>query len=352
MKKYLLFCIIPLLLVFMSMTPEEWKQWATAVAESQGYRLGDQLSVGTFYKKDHIRNMIYRVHTKDGKSAILKLYADFKITDEPIAMQAFEQQNKSTRLINIPLVAMHIESPKKGWFIMEELPLDIERFASPLSAEQIDTFVQVYIEYRKYFPKEPTRELRLSEYLSASEFHTIRIYSWFRLANEQEEARRQQGIPLLLAPHSFVPLYEKALAAIRDAYANKQMIWSHGHVKPQEILYSPSKDLYYLLDFAHTKMYPVGYEQGFIIWADLFMGDWNTAIHNSYDSWRTAISRWEEVLCPTLTVDANSPFWRAIVLERCLGTILADVTASDQLARELQEKKRDYVLRLVEELLA
>ena len=70
------------------------------------------------------------------------------------------------------------------------------------------------------------------------------------------------------------------------------MIWCHGHFKPNEIYVVPKSNTYYLIDFAHTKMYPEGYELAFIIWSDHLMAtDWKL----DYSEWKRGIDEWVDI---------------------------------------------------------
>lgn len=65
-----------------------------------------------------------------------------------------------------------------------------------------------------------------------------------------------KGEKIVLKPQEFIPRYEKALKIIRQEFSQRKMVWCHGHFKPHEIFKVPDKDVYYLTDFAHSKMYP------------------------------------------------------------------------------------------------
>jgi hypothetical protein len=77
-------------------------------------------------------------------------------------------------------------------------------------------------------------------------------------------------------------------------------------------------------------MYPEGYELGFIIWADWLMSaDWKL----SYKEWKEGIVEWIEeikIINRKLRLRKFDSLIRASLTERCLGTILADIVASDK----------------------
>ena len=318
------------------------------ISVETGFVLGEKLYSGTFYSKDFIRNIIY-AGTWQGKPAVLKAYDDPRLSDEPQSLEAFNRAGATGGLRAPELFASRVESPKRGWLIMERLEGG-SFFHSPLSLLEKETFVGLFLAYRRQFPQEPTRPLTLTEQLPASEYHRTRITRWLGLAVEKEEGRRMRGYLLLLNAGEFLPRYLAAFAVLDREFARRRMIWCHGHFKPQEIYRLPHGS-HVLTDFAHSKMYPEGYELAFIIWADCLMkSDWRM----SYERWKVGIDEWLEVFRARrddFGFERLDDLLRASLLERCLGTILADITASDRPRDEL-DGRLYLLLRLTDELLA
>lgn len=332
-----------------SNTSEAFDAWAKEIVAQTGFALHEKMHQGTYYNRDYIRSAVY-AGAWEGKPAVLKLYDDTRLTNEPLALETFNRNNQSNVLRAPAVYRFSVETPKRGWFIMERLPEGGSFFQSPLSKPEKATFVQLYVEYRKLFPTLPTRPLTLAEHLPAVEYHRTRIAQWLRLANDKEEERAMKGQSPLLPPAEFLSRYLKALAAITKEFSTRRMVWCHGHFKPNE-LYGTQDERYYLMNFAHTKMFPEGYEVAFIVWADcLMIGDWKVP----YERWRQDIEEWKmlfEAQKEALGIKRFDDLWRASLLERCIGTILADFTASD-LPREEQEARISYVYRLLDELLS
>ena len=331
-----------------SNTSESFEAWAKEIAASTGFILEEKIYQGTYYVAEYIRDVIY-TGIWEGKSAVLKMYDDPRLTDEPLALEAFNAHNQSTALRAPTVYRSFVETPKRGWFIMERLPQTGAFFQSPLSKIERAKFAELYWEYRRNFPVVATRPLMLVEQLPASEYHRTRIAQWLRLANEKEEERKTRGEKILLAHEEFLPRYLKALAIIAAGFSTRGMVWCHGHFKPQE-LYRAQDGRYFVTDFAHTKMYPEGYELAFIVWADcLMMRDWNM----SYEQLREDIEEWRALFDARkeeIGLERFDELWRASLLERCIGTILADITATDR-PREEQERRISYLYRLMDELL-
>ncbi len=310
------------------MNKAEFETYSRQIAQKANFEIDEIIYAGTFYTQEHIRNMIF-TGVYQNKRAILKVYNDPRLSDEPVAHEAYNKNNTNSQLVAPELYAYEVIGPKEGWLIMEELPEGGEFFKSPLG-ENKDEFVELFLRYRQTFPKTPTRDLTLREYLPADKFHLMRINLWFHLAMEREESEKADGKEPVLDPKEFMPRYLKSLELIRAVFPKVKMQWVHGHFKPQELYKTKNSDKYYLTDFAHSRMLPQGYEMAFIIWADHFMrADWQM----SYDEWREEVFEWIEKFRPVaaeLGIDDYDVLIRASIVERCLGTILADIAASDK----------------------
>lgn len=327
------------------MPPNPFASEAKRIARKTGFRLGPLLYSARHYGRQY-RNAIYN-GTFRGKSAVLKLYDEPQPTDEPRALAAYNHSKRNPILHAPNLYASGIVSPTRGWLIMERLASAGHFLPSPLSPAGRAEFLRVFVAYRKSFPTKPHRPLTLLEQLPAHEYHTVRISRWLQLAVDTEIARplRQQA----LNSKEFAPLYEAALVLLRKEFKTRKMLWCHGHVKPKEI-FQCTDGTYALTDFAHTRMYPEGYELAFIIWADwLLLGNWRLP----YSQWKRPIREWLALIQPIAVqlgyrrVDA---LLHASLVERTLGTILADVESLDLLYAERRGRLK-HLFRFLRELL-
>jgi hypothetical protein len=306
--------------------------WAKEISARTGFVLGEKIYQGNYYSDDFIRNAIY-MGIWENKPAVLKAYDDPRLSDEPVSQETFLKNNRSQRLTAPALYKYEMETPKRGWIIMERLPADATPFRCPLSVADRATFAELYFEYRNNFPVKASRPLALAEKLPPNEFVRLRVAQWFKMAMEKEETRRLNGETLTLTAEEFLPRYLKILTVIDAELKNCPTIWCHGHFKPQELFHSKD-DIYYLTDFAHSRMNPIGFEPAFIIWADQLMAaDWRVP----YIEWKHGIDEWLELFEKQPLRPNNKNFGRWIrinLIERALGTILADITASDRPADE------------------
>jgi len=256
--------------------------------------------------------------------------------------------NTSKILITPEVYKYKIVSPQQGWLIMEKLPKNGKFFTQPVRDKE--EFAKLYLEYRTNFPKEPTRPLVLAENLSADEFHVFRISRWLELATIKEAEKILSGERGLLLPKEFIPRFEKGLSVIRKEFSKRKMIWCHGHFKPHELFKTLNKELYYLIDFAHSKMYPEGYEFGFIIWADWLMSaDWKLP----YKRWKKGVEDWLRELRPVakkLNIKNFDDLMTASLVERTMGSLLADICASERPKTE-KEKRIKLLYQFLDDIL-
>lgn len=301
-----------------------------------------------YYTPDKVRSLVFE-GVYQNKPAVLKVYNNPYPIDEPIALNSFNRVNKSKILKAPEVYADEIISPRTGWLIMEKLPGSGQFFKSPLKPNQRKQFINLYLEYRRTFPSKPTRKLTLSENLSADEFHIYRINRWFQLANDKELEIAAIGEKPILKPEEFIPRFKKGINLIRREFKNRKMIWCQGHFKPNQVFQAPG-NVYYLTDFGHTKMYPEGYELGLIIWADWMM------VSNEnlpYNKWKEGINDWLDkfrVVASKLRIKKFQSLMKASLVERSLGTILADICATNQ-PRKKKTKRISLIYQLLDEIM-
>lgn len=346
------------------------ENWAKEVAQKNQFDIKKEIRRSFYYATGQMKSLIYG-GIYQGKEAVLKLYNDPRLTNDPISQNDFNKKNKSQILLAPEVLKYEIVSPQKGWLIMEKIAGE-RMLESPLPEEKRVNFLKLYLEYRKNFPTKPTRPLSLIGSLSAAEFNSFRIARWLELANNKEAEAIFRGGKPVLDVKKFLPLFEKSVALIHKEFAKRKMVWCHGLFAPYKIM-NPVREKspqatevaptsaafsngmkkggqYFLFDFGHAKLYPEGYELAFIIWADWMMpADWRLP----YRDWKKGIFGWlkeMEKINKVLKLKNFKTLMRAGLLERTLGSILADVCATDR-PREEKEKRLDLFYKLLAELL-
>ncbi|MCC6643406.1 hypothetical protein IT411_01535, partial [Candidatus Peregrinibacteria bacterium] len=243
---------------------------------------------GYYYSQDHVRNIIFKCEYQ-GKQAVLKVYDDPRESREPTALIAFHQHNKS-QLLKAPTVYAHEEiSANTGWLLMEKLPDSAQRFEKNLSDQGRKEFLQMFLEYRLNFPTETVLEKSLPEYLNSTNFHLFRINRWLELATKQNSNYFLQTGQHITDPQILISKLQYSLNLIREVFMDRPMLWSHGHFKNHE-LFKVSDQEYWLLDFAHSKLFPQGYELAFMIWSDYLMSEnWQ---NTTTQDWLRGLNPW------------------------------------------------------------
>lgn len=319
---------------------------AERVAQAHGFTIEKEIYRGSYYSPQQVRNLIYAGQFKH-KPAVLKIYNDPRLTDEPRSLAAFHRENQSERLTAPQLYSWAMTSPYAGWMIVERLPAGGKFFSTPLSTTARKEFLDVYKEYRHTFPFKPTRELELAEQLPAVEFTTLRLNRWLAMAHEKEAALAMKGEKRLFTSKD-IRRYVEGVVLIRQGLHERPMMWCHGHFKPHEI-YKTKQGKYYLLDFAHTHLFPQGYEFGFMVWADQLM---SLTEKTGLKSLQSAIQDWIRDFTPLgkeFRWDRFSDLARVSVMERILGTVFADIGASNQ-TWSVKRQKIDLLWKVFDSL--
>lgn len=326
-------------------TKQKLKQKAQQIAKNKNFEIKEEISQGIYYEEDKVRNLLFETEYEE-EAAIFKIYDDPRFTDEPLALEKFNQNNTSDTISAPQVYDYEMYDSHRGWLLMEKLPKDLENFRSPLTNSQRNKILNAYLTYRKSYPNEGHRSRSLVEELSADKFHLFRIQRWLELANNKESERSMNNQKTVLDKEKFVEMYNEAFSLIQEEFQNREMIWCHGHFKPSELFWKPDENGFYLIDFAHNKYCPEGYEFAFLIWADVFMaGDYT----QDYSDWKERVYSWIEEMRPVadkLELSNFDRFIRTALIERILGTILADVTAADTLDIEEQKQRVEYLCRL------
>jgi len=326
--------------------PNNLENWVREIVQRNQFNIKKEIRRSFYYATGQMKSLIFE-GIYQGKEAVLKLYNDPRLTNDPIAQNDFNAKNKSKILLAPQVLKYEIISPQKGWLIMENIAGE-KMLQSPLPEEKRANFLKLYLEYRKNFPAKPTRPLTIFENLPADEFHLFRIFRWLELANAKEAEIALRDGKAILDVKKFLPLFKKSLALIRKEFAKRKMVWCHGLFAPYKIMKKEGR--YFLFDFGHTKLYPDGYETAFIIWADWLMSaDWRMP----YKEWKKGIFGWlkeMEKIGKVLKLKNFKALMKASLLERILGSILADICATDR-PREEKGKRLELMFNLWKELI-
>lgn len=321
--------------------------WAEQLARKNNFEIGEMIYENKSMLPNRIRNVIYDGKYK-GKSAVLKVYDDPWVTDEPVALELFNENNKSKLLTAPELYKYKAETPKMGWFIMEKLS-EGDFLSPPLTIKEKKDFVEIYIEYRNNFPVKPERNLNFTESLPADEYHVLRLNRWLQVASDIEESGAMNGDIECFDRKEVLDMYRQGLEVVRKEFFKRKMVYCHGHLRPQEIYkYSKSRK-FAIINFAHAKMYPEGYDIAFIIGEDyIFSADWK----EGYEYWKKGVFSWIEEFqkaAGILKIRNYKSLIKASLTERILGIIFTEVYTISG-AREEKCKRMELMKKLFYEI--
>lgn len=313
---------------------------AEQAALESGFVLGKKIYSLKYYDDSEIRAIFEGAY--QSQPAVLKVYNDPRGGSEAQLVEQFNKYNASKLIRGPKVFAAKTISNQSGWYISEQLAGGAF-LKMPLVAADRGKFFELFLEYRRNFPEQSNIEKTLLEKLPAADFHLSRLARWLDLASSQEEQRAAASGALLLDAARFLPLYSKALQQIQRDFEAQKMIWCHGHFKPDE-LYALPGGTYVLNNFSRMHYYPESYEPAFIVWADWLMSaDWSS----DYAEWKQGIEDWLRIFSEKY----DPKILRTALIERSLGTILADITASRPKQIEA-EKRLGLLLNLLEDLLS
>lgn len=332
------------------MNANDFVQWGQLLAQKNGFKLGEHIENRTFYTDDALRAALFHAEI-DGKPVILKLWDDPRPIDEPVAIKAYNNVNSSSMLRAPDILAYGIETPFKGWMLSEKLPENAQPFPLTIEGDDRVQLLRLYVEYRMTFPSEPHRPLMLIEKMDAGSYHRQRICRWFNLA-QLKELELQSNLGKTVLDDAFATLYIQALDEIYRYFRGRPMQWSHGHFKSDTLLHVGDRPEYYMTEFTHTRMYPEGYELSFIVWAEHFMNEQMWSL--GYSDWQQRLDQWVKDIVPyaiEVGISDAEELMKYSFIERALGTILADICATN-LPIEVKISRIAYLSQYIKEELS
>jgi len=334
-------------------------RWAYELSSREDFTIKEGLWFPAYYDGLRVRSAIFDVIYNE-EDAILKLYDDPRPTFEVTALKQFNQHNKSKILVAPKFFKGKGLSSRKGWLLMEKIPEGHYPFSQPVAKDERERLIDLFFEYRRNCPDSANRPLSLVEQLSASEFHCFRINRWLALANEEENKRLQTGKSMVLEPEEFIPRFKIALSYIKKRFFECEMLWSDkGLFQPSDIFSAPEKDICYLNDFCRSAMYPEGYEMSSLIWSDWMI---SANYHMSDKDWQKGLDEWIELFCEKVKktevflpefkdgLDRFRTLMKACLIERALGSTLADITANTKMPDEEKRARLKNMYRLIDEI--
>ncbi len=272
-----------------------------------GFLVEKEIYSSTYYRKDNIRNIIYKGKFKN-KDVILKIWRDPREIFEPLMLNEFLEYNKSNILTAPKLYNYKMYTNYFGWLIEEFIDTSKRIFSGlPNDNERLE-FMDVFKEYKKVWPKQSKQNI--SKAKTINDWLARHFKKWKELAEEKKWLKKES-----------YDLCEKTFEVLKKKSDRYGFVWVHGHFKSKEIFKINNK--YCLTDFAHCSWKAEFAEGPFIVWSIIQDSrkniDLDLAINESL--------KWKKLFVENKFIDELG--FDLGMLERCYGAILADVGGSD-----------------------
>ena len=315
--------------------------WAQDICTRHGLRPRKELRRTTHDLSDRLRNLILEVEHGD-RPAVLKVYDDDVVNVEAESLRDFHESNRSHRLIAPALYLFETTTLTKGWLLIEKLPEDGRFLESPIDDRA--SFVELFCEYRRNFPRRPNRPLALAELQDAYRFHSFRTMQALETASTREQERAFADEPAVLEHDELLPRLEAVMDRARAVFRGRELHWGHGHFKPSD-LFEFADGRWAITDFGHTKMLPEGYEEALAIWWDqMIMGP-----AEDYDAWRADIDDWMRRFADA-EPELDGDLLATGVLERALATVLESIALDDDTPPDERRQRLELHYRLIDDV--
>lgn len=346
------------------------ERWARKVMARNDvrFKMTKVIDRGYFYTKDRPRSITV-LGECEGQPAVFKAYDDPRPCEEAGAQRLFGWLCSGyPNVIRTPRLMRHRHlSLHKGWYVQERIPptytaLRPRSYRTPLTPEERLEYLARFRCYRQglrsdWLPDHEEaqtlpRHLGGRQQLPAA-FYRSRFHKW-QAAAYLECARAllsEKPWPEFGRTSRAV---NEGIAAVCKAVEEVPNEWGHHHLSAAQLFsnWESPDELSYVINFRHVGQRPLGYDVAFAtIWCDVLM------IPESYESLRTLKARvtaWVEDIDRTFEpLGVRNPLPRELVdvtiLERCLGTLLADVTASDDPVAS-KRRRVEVLVPYIEEL--
>ncbi|MCL5733829.1 MAG: hypothetical protein M1334_04230 [Patescibacteria group bacterium] len=306
------------------------------VAET-GFAVEKEIFRGMIYDKNKVGSLIYK-GTFAGKPAVLKLQGLRPEVDESEIIRRFTDQNQS-KLVRVPILYVHkpwTEDLGYGYLITEYLDAP-KIFEMPFaSTEQMANFARFYQEYRT---SALTRSWIKPETQDSLAFTVHRVDHWRKISEHKERLALGDYAPYLMR---YYPLAVKHLPSI-------PMVFCHGHLTANDIYCLPDNS-FVVLSNLFWSYRPQWYDLAFNIWSCLtHIQDTNYTFKQLLEY----VEKWLATYRGIPVVRQDKDFERkitALLLERTIGAILADLGANDFYEREENKPYLRHLLDMHQQL--
>lgn len=225
----------------------------------------------------------------------------------------------------------------KGWYIMEEID-----FTGNPNWEE---YLHIYDDYRNSLKSVPENFApHINKPDSGTERIEEKLSKWFNLERQQDQFSEDESANI---NSELEEIREIFVPKILGFFLERPVYLSHSLFHRGKI-HKTKEGQIYATDYAHMDYQYDGYDLAIDIWADSIMGNINS---ENYENIKPdTISKIESVRSIEIFEDPNHIVYAMI--ERCLGTLFADIWASNKSeSKEQKLSKYNAIVDLLNTLL-
>lgn len=296
------------------------------IADRTGFVVQDEIFRGQIYDASRVRTLIVK-GVWQGKGAVLKIQGLKPEFEEADHIRHFTQQNRSAL---IRAVDVYVHDPwqnERGYGFMIAEHID----GSPLFQmpgvypQQMQEWVRVYQDYIEH--ARPSHAWIPCAFENFTDFARRRITAWERIARVNNR----------IDTSVWEPLVSEYLSLVSQYGAGVPLEFGHGHFSAHDVVRVRGGQ-YVLFSQMFWGWKPRYHEIAFMLWACIM--HMNTEEWNA-DRARAYVTDWDRVLLPIFHNSAQQRnIFALLMMERMVGTLLADLSANEQFAGDEHTQTR------------
>lgn len=328
---------------YQGVSPAREEEILAEIAAETGFIVDKEISRGVIYDKDKVGSIIYSGMWYRRPSVLKIQLLKLRIDEGKIIDHLFHnRRNKLVRPPKLYRYSFWNESHGYGYTIMEKIEAP-KIFEMPsATAEQMADFCRFYGAYRTSLFSatwiHPTWmvECRIK---NAWDYTKPRVENWKNICQSKGRLEEQD----------YLPFYQEFMALGPEIFSGLTVIFSHGHLTANDIHKMP--DGSYVL----TSNLLWGYRPQ---WYDLAFNVWSCLLHirdtkYTFEKMLEYINQWLAHYRQIPLIQKDKGFEKKILanlLERVIGSILADLGANDLFAKKENVKYQHHLLDLHQRL--
>lgn len=308
---------------------------AQIICRQTGFQLQSELWRGLIMADPtKVGSVIYR-GIWNNQAVVLKIQALKLEIEEADLLQQFTEQNTSQRIRTPHIYHHQAWSETLGYgFTISEFLTAHHIFSLPFANEREQLlYCDFYQEYRTKAIAKPFLPVPS---LSTIDFVQQRLTTWLDLANEKNS----------LAEMEYLEYAEEFKNLIPRLFSETALEFCHGHLTAHDIRYDEKNDQFILTSNILWGFRPQWYDLAFNLWACfMHIRDTGYTFENLIAYYQQWLQHYKKMA--VLTEDQNfEKKFTACMLERTIGSIVADLGANESFIRGENHPFQKHLLRL------